>query len=495
MPDPPILARSKQWRWCALCALLAAWVGLAAALVAGEALATPPGVRHVSRHRIRHSDPIPPLRPQGRWLVDAVGRVVLLHGVNEVEKSAPFYPAGIGADDAAFLAQRGLYAFRLGVVFEALMPEPGQIDFEYIEHLARTVRDLAAQRIFVVLDFHQDGYGPAVHGNGMPAWSTLTDGLPNPPEPFPIYYITNPALQRAFDNFWANRPAADGIGLQDHYAAAARALAERLRCEPYVLGFEAMNEPWPGADWRACVAGCPDHEDQLLVPFYQRFADAVRAADDDALVFVEPFVLFNFGEAGSSLPAIGAPGNGFAFHAYAFTPEGNLAAIDHAIAAADRSGSALLATEWGATDDPAVVELTSAQFDDRLVPWIFWHYSNRMILDKALPPSPDNLRTDVVEAVTRPYPLTTNGTPLALAFDPATKTLTYEFATRRPGARRPLRFLPSGIALPRAVYPHGYRVRVRGAVVTSRPGAERLELRSLPRAKTVRVKVTPAPAP
>ncbi len=491
MLGPGILGRSKQWRWGAL----GAWLGLAAALFPGEALATKPGVRHAPWHGRPLSDPFPPLRPQSRWFVDAVGRVVLLHGVNDVEKNPPFHPAGtgFGADDAAFLAQRGLYVFRLGVVFEALMPKPGRIDFEYIEHLARTVRDLAAQRIFVVLDFHQDGYGPAVHGNGMPAWSTLTDGLPNPPQPFPIYYVTNPALQRAFDNFWANRRAADGVGLQEHYAAAVRALAERLRRDPYVLGFEAMNEPWPGTDWIACVTGCPDHEERLLVPFYKRFADAVHAADEDALVFVEPFVLFNFGQAGSWLPAIGAPANAFAFHAYAFTADGNLAAIDHAIEAAERTGSALLATEWGATNDPAVVELTSAQFDDRLVPWIFWHYTNRMILDPALPPTPDNLRADVVAAVTRPYPLTTNGTPLTLAFDPATKSLTYEFTTRRPDGRRA--FLPSGIVMPRAVYPDGYCVAVRGAVVTSRPGAARIELWNHPKATTVSVKVTPTCSP
>ncbi len=443
------------------------------------------------------SDPIPPLRPEGRWFADTLGRVVLLHGVNEVVKNPPFYPAatGIGADDAEFLGQRGLYVFRLGVVFEALMPEPGRIDFEYIEHLARTVRDLAAQRIFVVLDFHQDGYGPAVHGNGMPEWSTFTDGLPNPPEPFPRYYTTNPALQRAFDNFWANLPAADDVGVQEHYAAAARALAEHLRGESYVLGYEAMNEPWPGTDWLACFNGCPDQENGHLVPFYQRFADAVHAADADALVFVTPFALFNFGTSDSSLPAIGAPANAFAFHAYGLTSAGNLAAIDHAIAAADRTGSALLATEWGATFDPAVVELTSAQFDDRLVPWIFWHYTNRMILDPALPPTPDNLHSDVVEAVTRPYPVTTNGTPLVLAFDPATKTLTYEFSTRRPDGRRRWWLAPSGIVVPRAVYPQGYRVEAKGAVVISRRGSPRIELLSLPRAITVSVKVTPASAP
>jgi len=471
-----------------------AWLGIAVALVVGDAFATPPVESEASGHSHRQSDPIPPLGHEGRWLVDAVGRVVLLHGVNFVEKGPPFYPAavGFGADDAAFLEERGLQVFRLGVVFEAIMPESGQIDYPYIEHLAETVHELAAHRIFVLLDFHQDGYGPAVHGNGMPAWATFTDGLPNPPVPFPLYYVQNPALQRAFDNFWANRTAADGVGLQEHYAAAARALAERLRGEPYVLGFEAMNEPWPGTHWAPCVVGCSDQETRLLVPFYQRFAQAVHAADPKALVFVEPFVLFNFGLSDSSLPAIGAPRNAFSFHVYPLNSDDNLAVIDRGVAAAERSGDALLATEWGATTDPAAIDLTTGQFDDRLVPWIFWAYTQELVADPALAPTGDNLHEDVARALTRPYPLTTNGTPQTLAFDPVTKTLTYEFSTQLPGGRRKPS-LTTGIAMPPAVYPNGYRVLVQGARVTSRCGAKRLELWNLPDAVTVSVQVTPVP--
>ena len=35
----------------------------------------------------------------------------------------------------------------------------------------------------------------------------IDDGLPNPPDAvFPLYYIQNPAMQRAFESLWANRP-------------------------------------------------------------------------------------------------------------------------------------------------------------------------------------------------------------------------------------------------------------------------------------------------
>ena len=67
-----------------------------------------------------------------------------------------------------------------------------------------------------------------------------------------------------------------------------------------------MNEPWPGTNWSPCFTGCPDLETQLLAPFYARMTAAVRAVDPRHPVFVEPFVLFNFGGADTSLPGIGS---------------------------------------------------------------------------------------------------------------------------------------------------------------------------------------------
>jgi len=474
----------------------------AALALASSLLLAPPGVAGAAapapndvlwQARVL-GDPVPPLSHEGRWLVDAAGRVVLLHGVNYVQKSAPFYPSarGFDADDAAFLAERGLLVFRLGVVPEAILPAPGVVDVAYVEKLAETVSVLAAKRIFVLLDFHQDGWGPVTWGNGMPAWMTYTDGLPNPQEPFPTYYLTNPALQRAFENFWANREGPDGVPLQGHFAEAARLLAERFRDERYVLGFDALNEPWPGADWSPCLTGCPDQELRLMAPFYQRVADAVRAGGAKQIVFSEPFVLFNFGQTGSALPAFGTPNAGFSFHVYPFGPADEVRVMDRAIAHSQQAGDALLATEWGATNDGAAITRTASTFDDRLLPWIFWAYNENVIRNTTLPPTPANLRLPVVDALTRPYPVAVNGTPTRLAFDPATRRLELAYGTRQPGGRKSA-WLETVLAMPAATYPTGYRVSVQGASITSRPNAPRLKLYALPKAETVELVVTPAP--
>src|SRR5436853_5369104 len=88
--------------------------------------------------------PALPLGHAGRWITDARGRVVVLHGVNMVYKRPPYRPdaTGFGADDARFLHDNGLDGVRLGIIYKALEPRPGVIDRDYLERIARTVATL-----------------------------------------------------------------------------------------------------------------------------------------------------------------------------------------------------------------------------------------------------------------------------------------------------------------------------------------------------------------
>ncbi len=433
--------------------------------------------------------PRPELGHSGRWFTDRWGRVINLRGVNFVQKFPPISPAaaGFGADDARFLHDEGFNVVRLGVVFGAVMPEPGVIDQGYVDSIAETVRVLAKEQIFTQLDFHQDGFGPLVHGNGFPEWATLTDGLPNPPDPFPTYYFTNPALKRAFDNFWANTPGPDGIPLQAHYASALRAIATAVASEPYVLGYDLMNEPWPGTEWSSCVTGCPDLEAALIVPFAQRMTTAIRSVDRDHFVFTEPFVLFNFGSADTSLSGIGAPLSGLSFHAYAISPDAEAAPMDRAIAAGAR-GDALLATEFGATSDTATLRRLTDAFDRRLLPWIFWAYDENLVRDLNVVPTGDNVRATAADALVRPNPMAVNGTPTSASFDPETGTYDFTYVTTRPDASPADPKYRTSLVLPRRVYPDGYTATVNGASV--RTCSSTLVLRNLPTVASVSVHIT-----
>ncbi|HEY1740201.1 MAG TPA: cellulase family glycosylhydrolase, partial [Acidimicrobiia bacterium] len=411
----------------------------------------------------------------------------------EVAKSAPYYPASIGFsdDDAAFLAQHGFSAVRLGVVWSGLEPSPGAISSSYIDHIVATVHVLAAHHIFVLLDFHQDGWGPAVHGNGAPAWATITDGLANPPVGFPLYYIENPALQRAFENFWKNRPASDGVGLQDHYVAAARALAARVANDSNVIGYDPMNEPWPGANWQPCLTGCAAQELGSLVPFYNKFSNAIRSVDPNHLVLPEPFSLFNFGDGPTSLPAVGAPNNALSYHVYATTPALNFSVMQQAVAASQRNGDGLLASEWGAITDPVMIRQEADQFDLKQLSWLFWSYDEEVVLDATKPPTGANVDSPVLFALARPYPLLTDGVPLSFTYHQSTHEFDDHFATRRLDGTVDHSGV-SVISLPPGAYPHGYKVSVAGATVAS-SNAYEIQLRNQPGATAVSLTVVPTP--
>src|SRR5207302_10644392 len=117
------------------------------------------------------------LRQTGRWVTDATGRVTVLHGLNQVYKVAPYTPStgGFGDDDAAFLAANGFDAIRLGVIWAAVEPRPGQYDDAYLDSIATSVHTLAAHGIVSLLDFHQDLYNEKFQGEGAPAGAVPTD--------------------------------------------------------------------------------------------------------------------------------------------------------------------------------------------------------------------------------------------------------------------------------------------------------------------------------
>jgi endoglycosylceramidase len=82
--------------------------------------------------------PVAPIGHQGRWLTDAEGRVLLVHGVNMVDKDPPYHPAAAGFSDAdaTWLAANGFLVVRIGILATGLMPTPGAVDTSYLQQVA-----------------------------------------------------------------------------------------------------------------------------------------------------------------------------------------------------------------------------------------------------------------------------------------------------------------------------------------------------------------------
>ncbi|MFN7951520.1 MAG: hypothetical protein U0610_07325 [bacterium] len=65
------------------------------------------------------------LRVRDGWFVDASGRVVLLHGVNVVDKRPPYLPSehdGLSDADADAMRDLGFNVVRLGFIWKGSNP-------------------------------------------------------------------------------------------------------------------------------------------------------------------------------------------------------------------------------------------------------------------------------------------------------------------------------------------------------------------------------------
>jgi endoglycosylceramidase len=419
----------------------------------------------------------------GRFLTDSAGQVVIVHGLNMVSKVAPYEPAamGFGAVAARSLAANGFDVVRLGVIYSALEPEPGVLSSAYVSSIEDTVSTLERAGVYTLLDFHQDQLSDAFGGEGFPAWSVEADGLPIRKTVFPLGYTSNPALNAAFHNFWSDRSGPGGIDLQTRYAAAWRFVAARFADNPWVLGYDLFNEPWPA-----------NASTQELGAFYSRVIAAIRTVDRRHLIFYEPFVLFNFG-AQTELPKFSDPNLGMSFHDYCQSnPATDVTAcatdeqlpVTNAVARSLATGDALVETEFGATDDLADLGRVKGIADGRGISWIEWSYCGchdptgtippsveGLVSDPALPATGTNVNRSKLDVLSEPYPQLTSGTPEHYAYDETTHTMLYAYTLISPRGHRFTAGSCTAIVVPAVQYPTGYAVTVDGARVTSRPGS------------------------
>lgn len=189
------------------------------------------------------------VKTAGRQFLDASGKPLLLHGINVINKSKDQgYVGDLSRADFAAIRKWGMNCVRLGIIWDGLEPRPGRIDEGYLERIAKLVEYAKVEGLYVLLDMHQDLYS-VKFSDGAPAWATLDEGKPHTSAAvWSDAYYSSPAVQTSLDHFWQNAPAPDGVGLQDHYATVWQRVAQRFRDEPAVVGYDLMNEPFPGQD-------------------------------------------------------------------------------------------------------------------------------------------------------------------------------------------------------------------------------------------------------
>jgi endoglycosylceramidase len=187
---------------------LALLAGLAVVAAAGPATAVPaaavpaaavpaagPAVGAIRRLSVAHDGP-----PR---IVDAGDRTTILRGVNvnglgEYYQEWPDLPSTepLTEQDLAAIAAHGFDVVRLIVSWSRLEPAPGHLDVAYLASIRHLVAMAQRVDLYVVVDMHQDAWGPAVGTpdgvtcpaplepsvgwDGAPAWATALVGTAGP---------------------------------------------------------------------------------------------------------------------------------------------------------------------------------------------------------------------------------------------------------------------------------------------------------------------------
>ncbi len=433
------------------------------------------------------------LRRKGRWLVDNQGRVVIVHGLNLVYKRKPYVPpnsrTGFREADANWLARHGFNGARIGTLWAGLTPDaPGKADKTYLNRWQRVMDLLAERGIWMQLDAHQDQWHETYGGEGVPDWAMKRPApyhlLPVVNLPFPLGYWT-PETSTVFDEFWANER-----GLLDGWVAAWEVAARRWHDQPYLMGYDLLNEPWMGLEWASCLtAGCRLSYANELQPAMEKATRAIREIDAKNIVWWEPQQFAGGQKVDTFFTAM--PGErqlGLSWHNYCFTVflesqgvPGGIPGLDvdscwdfsadrneHALDQAARMNAVPMMSEWGATDNNKAIHIDAEVADDHLMGWTHWAYkfwNDPTTADNAQGLFRDDrefstAKQGKLRELVRTYAQATAGTPLTMHFDTTNGAfdLTY-----RPDHRIAA---PTEIFVSPLHYPHGYVVRVdRGRVV------------------------------
>ncbi|MBB3606079.1 endoglycosylceramidase [Mycolicibacterium sp. BK556] len=462
------------------------------------------------------SGSLPPVSSVGTWLTTSDGQVVILHGLNEVYKLAPYEPSASGFNeaDAQFLADNGFNVVRLGVIWAGVEPQPGVIDTAYLDSIQQTVQMLADHGIYTIIDMHQDLYSSTYYGEGAPEWASYSGGRPNKNSGFPGNYYVNAALHHAWDAFWGNADAPNGIGLQDNYALVWQRVATYFNGNAAVIGYDIMNEPMAGSTYPIALLGGSFFATQQLTPMYNQVAAAIRSVDATTALYLEPpnpavtEVPTLLGLPVALLGHVTDPNIVLAFHNYCGPIGGVLCTkiVDTLAVQAENYSKQhnipALMNEFGATSDAPTLTKTIRSADRYLMGWAEWAYTGvgditgspdveALVYDPAKDPTGDNVNAGNLAILSSPYPQVVSGTPSVWSFSDGTFEFGYSTA-KVDGSGSFAAGSLSTISVPEVQYPNGYQVTVTGGHVVSAANAARLVIASDPGATAVQVVVSPA---
>lgn len=285
-----------------------------------------------------------------RVLRDHHGRHVILHGVNSVVKMKPYIPTmdqfnaddSICEEDLQDLNNWGMQIMRLGVMWEAVEIAPGVYNQTYLAEINKLINSMGEKGIYTLVDAHQDAISRTTCGEGMPnfyaRYILQQDDVYcfDPTLDFflkPIYNLLglcktikeagyrhdedgNPLIEdcqkKMFTLYYPNTDTLSIMravyynrhGMQDKFVDYWKVTADALAGNPYVIGLDPFNEPFPA--WLNLMfliqhelptfkgdsgSGFDKH---VLTPMYARIHEKIKKADENAVMWFAATEFFNW---------------------------------------------------------------------------------------------------------------------------------------------------------------------------------------------------------
>ena len=406
-----------------------------------------------------------------REIHDAYGRALILHGLNtggDAKHSADHQPWIREKDVDREHTEFGFNSVRYLIFWGAIEPERDQYNEAYLQEVKKRVEWYTSRHMYVILDMHQDVFGYGVGGNGAPVWASAHPLIQNLiPDKWP-WWMQNlePKVIRSYVHFFKYKKHKD---LQDHYIKCWQKVAQLFHDNPYVLGYDLMNEPHGGRIIKTLAGG---FERRQLSKFYKRLIPAIRSVDTLRYIFFEPRSFgVNFGMK-AHLPQVndtkaGKPKIAYAPHCYpAFVDIGGgytakyrsqLSKWYHVREKEQAKHQApMFLGEFGLSPDKkgydAFLRDLNRQADSIHMSWSYWSNSlgGWSPLKQDLSPSP------ILWELLRVYPQSTAGKLVSYSFDQVTKDFQMEYVSDAAITQ------PTEIAIPSLLYSHGYDLSVTG---------------------------------
>lgn len=379
-----------------------------------------------------------PLSTKGDRIVDAEGRQVILRGLeHHALQDVDYGGRAVKDGDYARIASWGFTVLRMAISWSRIEPTQGQYDEAYLADVKHAMDLAHAAGLSVILEWHQDLWGRcavaktsslARSANGAPDWT-----CPATYTPSDLGYGT------LFDDLWQNTG-----GLEDAFVQAWTHVLSVLGDHPALAGIDLVNEPSGSGNETAYL------KDEIY-PGYRKLVPLLRAAGAKGLVLLDAPGLRNESQSmyTEDLSGIG-PDLVFAPHLYTdwFLLYGLGERVPDAEKTSDFAAAAKQATalglplfdgEWGvnlnlkgALDDMK----THVGLEDQYrIGSSYWSFSAP---DPGAPATdPDSgaqallnvdhsVRTDVLDVLSRPYPMATPGTLTKVAWDFGRQSLAVE---------------------------------------------------------------------